>query len=261
MRNFQDEIVGGDNIRRYKLIDENGNVIYSGLKIEKDYIPDQEGTTFGASDVKELQDGIQTGWSKVDEALTVAGNDPVTQTFFFSAPSSITSVLQFGTKVKFTQDGTVKYATVKSITVSGETATIYFDSDVEITVNTITDFYCNNSLPMGFPSELNRDTIIESGSNANGYYVKYSDGTMECYKVLTVTTNASGAASVTFPLAFLTGTEPVVNCDVYATQSITSTKTLQSTTPTGFTIGICTGGVVSASKSHKIAYRAIGRWK
>ncbi len=103
--------------------------------------------------------------------------------------------------------------------------------------------------------------IIGSGSNANGYYVKYSDGTMECYNVLTVTTNASGVASVTFPLAFLTGTEPVVNCDVYATQSITSTKTLQSTTPTGFSIGICTGGVVSASKSHKISYRAISRWK
>ena len=29
--------------------------------------------------------------------------------------------------------------------------------------------------------------IVESGSNANGTYVKYSDGHMECYKTITVT--------------------------------------------------------------------------
>lgn len=30
-------------------------------------------------------------------------------------------------------------------------------------------------------------TIVESGSNANGTYVKYSDGRMECYKTVTGT--------------------------------------------------------------------------
>lgn len=29
--------------------------------------------------------------------------------------------------------------------------------------------------------------IIESGSNSNGDYIKYSDGHMECYKTITVT--------------------------------------------------------------------------
>lgn len=32
-------------------------------------------------------------------------------------------------------------------------------------------------------------TIVESGSNANGTYVKYSDGRMECYKTVTGTVN------------------------------------------------------------------------
>lgn len=30
-------------------------------------------------------------------------------------------------------------------------------------------------------------TIVESGSNSNGDYIKYSDGHMECYKTITVT--------------------------------------------------------------------------
>lgn len=30
-------------------------------------------------------------------------------------------------------------------------------------------------------------TIVESGSNANGDYIKYSDGHMECYKTIIVT--------------------------------------------------------------------------
>ena len=33
----------------------------------------------------------------------------------------------------------------------------------------------------------NDSAIVESGSNANGTYVKYSDGRMECYKTITVT--------------------------------------------------------------------------
>lgn len=31
------------------------------------------------------------------------------------------------------------------------------------------------------------NNIVETGSNANGTYVKYSDGRMECYKTITVT--------------------------------------------------------------------------
>lgn len=37
------------------------------------------------------------------------------------------------------------------------------------------------------------NNIIESGSNANGKYVKYSDGTMICYKTLTGTTDITTA--------------------------------------------------------------------
>lgn len=37
------------------------------------------------------------------------------------------------------------------------------------------------------------DSIIDSGSNANGNYIKYSDGTMICYKNVTGTANISSS--------------------------------------------------------------------
>lgn len=44
--------------------------------------------------------------------------------------------------------------------------------------------------------------IIESGSNANGYYVKYADGTMICYaKVLSANNSTTGTAYTT-PVTF-----------------------------------------------------------
>lgn len=36
-------------------------------------------------------------------------------------------------------------------------------------------------------------TIIESGSNSNGSYIKYADGTMICYKEIQVTSNITNS--------------------------------------------------------------------
>ena len=68
---------------------------------------------------------------------------------------------------------------------------------------------------------LSRGYVQESGSNANGSYIKFSDGTMICYLNITVTDQAIdtqygtsslyfGRRTWTFPVAFIK--EPNVSC-------------------------------------------------
>lgn len=45
--------------------------------------------------------------------------------------------------------------------------------------------------------------IVESGSNANGEYVKYADGTMMCYKGDFTPTDLGGYYDWTLPAAFI----------------------------------------------------------
>lgn len=221
-----------------------------------------------------LQTAQQTGWSKVEEAISVDGVDPMAHTYYWSAPSSIASVLQFGTKVKFTQDSTVKYATIKSITVSGNTATIYFDSDVEITGSVITDIYCNNSgAPIGFPSGLSKDYLLKYESNANGEYYKYADGKLECYGKNSKTMDCNkpwgsyffdSVAVMDFlpyPMAFTSISH------VGYTNTGTAAFLLPSNYPTGQT-GLTSPRsllferpVSLAAGAFSATYMAVGRWK
>ena len=49
-KGYVDEIVGGDGKRRYTLIKSDGTR-ENGVVIEKDYIPQQEGSKFGSKEV------------------------------------------------------------------------------------------------------------------------------------------------------------------------------------------------------------------
>ena len=51
---YRDEILKQGERRKYKLVDDKGNVFISGLHLEKDYIPLQEGDDFGAVDVNNI---------------------------------------------------------------------------------------------------------------------------------------------------------------------------------------------------------------
>ena len=55
------------------------------------------------------------------------------------------------------------------------------------------------------PNTLSSGAIIESGSNANGEYIKYSDGTMICRIVRLMSQNNSthGTTTWTFPHAYV----------------------------------------------------------
>lgn len=103
--------------------------------------------------------------------------------------------------------------------------------------------------------------LAESDSNANGSYVKFSDGTLICWGSKSVTTASgsgtfpySGVATWTFPYAF--SSVPVV------TSSIEKAATYWNTTVTSITTSSCSvygaGNTTATVTLHCIA---IGRWK
>ena len=54
-KQYKDEIVGGDGKRRYDLVRDDGSKALSGVQIVKAYVPEQEGSSFGAADIEALR--------------------------------------------------------------------------------------------------------------------------------------------------------------------------------------------------------------
>lgn len=115
---------------------------------------------------------------------------------------------------------------------------------------------------------LNSGGIVFSGSNANGEYTKFADGTMICAFRASATspivmTSASGgyyygAISVSFPAPFIAAPK-VTNCTASAASL---TLPLYASAITGSGCTLFQGAPTSqASIAHYISYTAIGRWK
>lgn len=107
--------------------------------------------------------------------------------------------------------------------------------------------------------------IIERGSNANGEYVRYADGTQICTQSITAgaTTTAFGALfrsislSWSFPAAFVniptvSGIESAGNGFCWASLGATSTSTVGTT--------VMLLSAISAVNNSTVSVSAIGRW-
>lgn len=110
------------------------------------------------------------------------------------------------------------------------------------------------------------ELIVEKGSNANGFYEKYSDGRLKCYGSITsnITTSANpnvyytssedGFPLITYPASFIS--KPVTNLTVEGVNwaSLYSNSSTQ-----------CQVVVYSVAKRENlptiINYLATGRWK
>ena len=115
-------------------------------------------------------------------------------------------------------------------------------------------------------------TIVESGSNTNGNYIKYGDGTMICTKKVTGTTDinetwgsgtTSGAStSIAFgswPKTFIA--TPVVNVTVQRSGSnswVTGVDSISTTNAGAVSLCRFTGGLNVPYTLHVIG---IGKWK
>ncbi len=56
--NYKDEILETGQSRTYNMVDSNGGVLYSNVKLEKAYTPKQEGDNFGANDINQITKAI-----------------------------------------------------------------------------------------------------------------------------------------------------------------------------------------------------------
>lgn len=106
--------------------------------------------------------------------------------------------------------------------------------------------------------------IIESGSNANGYYTKYADGTLICRGVIgSVTTNSNSGTDTTFsfPATFI-DTNYAITITIFNGQAywgdIQVSSGNKSTTTCDLTTWNNGGGTNSGQY---FDYVAIGRWK
>jgi hypothetical protein len=110
--------------------------------------------------------------------------------------------------------------------------------------------------------------IIERGSNANGEFVKYADGTMICTLFITSATSGNnGVINWTFPSTFI-GTDTWVGCTHTPNNNGSGTNTFSifgttgvTTTDVNFRVGNPSTGERIASKALlDLRYCAIGRW-
>ena len=107
-------------------------------------------------------------------------------------------------------------------------------------------------------------SVIERGSNANGEYVKYADGTLICTRATLSAPNANTAlgsifrsadVAWTFPATFVNTTHLVVSGDVDDADSWLAVNTITTT-------GCNVRGLAGATKAAALTCRAsaIGRW-
>ncbi len=111
-------------------------------------------------------------------------------------------------------------------------------------------------------------SIIEKGSNANGQYVKYADGTLICWRTWTTTTLAIdgaygdlfiGALSWAYPSAFV-GELPSVNCSYLKWGTSASWPALSALSLTSTSIRVYDIQSRPAGTGTAISVTAIGRW-
>ena len=114
-------------------------------------------------------------------------------------------------------------------------------------------------------SSMGGAPIIASGSNTNGSWIKYADGTMICWADSSVsqTQNMSGAGlyynlagPFTFPLAF--ATTPTVVCSLRNSATFPFLSYQQNVSATAFSQYVFN---MSANGTCTVSYVAIGRWK
>ena len=110
--------------------------------------------------------------------------------------------------------------------------------------------------------------IIESGSNDNGSWVKYSDGTMICWRQETVTDQAInneygsvfiGTRSFTYPIPF--STIPSLTCTSFRYGTSASWGAVVDTSTTTAVLRGFDFFSRASGEDCLIGYIAIGKWK
>jgi hypothetical protein len=126
--------------------------------------------------------------------------------------------------------------------------------------------WVNDSVPAINASNLNKieqgiyDNAFESGSNANGNYIKFNDGTLICRGGITTASNES-EKEIYFPVSFINDSFTVIVTNIYSNSKkvIWSIANFNKEYFKVFPMAYDTNAVPTSASSAN--YIAIGRWK
>ena len=96
--------------------------------------------------------------------------------------------------------------------------------------------------------------VLESGSNANGHYLRLADGTQICWQQMT--SSAGGQTLWSFPAGFLGGTVPVVQ----ATGQVQTAHFASVGAPVATGVNFSVWGLSGARVAYATGLVAFGRW-
>ena len=112
------------------------------------------------------------------------------------------------------------------------------------------------------------DKIIESGSNSNGRYVKFDDGTLICYRYLgtitmTVSSNDTAHVEYSFPHNFIDSPSISISGEPTSRTGSVRLAWINSAALSGSQIRIRVLNVdpTIVEEVRRASYIAIGRWK
>lgn len=111
------------------------------------------------------------------------------------------------------------------------------------------------------------DAVVESGSNSDGEWTKWADGTQQCFLVGLATADVSGAANGfyyrafywTFPVPFIS--QPVSTLGARSTGKVTPTATTDPTDTLTDAASFIVSGTALSSATYTTRWFATGRWK
>ena len=110
--------------------------------------------------------------------------------------------------------------------------------------------------------ELGSVNVVERGSNANGEYVRFADGTQMCWlreMILAHTSNVDLVTSWVFPATFLVGKEPKTDVSVRAAFT-TNNYTVAKLASSSGTASTALRTQFSVTQDYSLGLFAIGRW-
>ena len=110
--------------------------------------------------------------------------------------------------------------------------------------------------------ELGGINVVERGSNANGEYVRFADGTQICWLrdlILSHTANTDLASTWTFPSAFLVGKEPKADVSLRAAFT-TNAHTVAKLGANASSAAATLRTQFSVTQDYSLGLSAIGRW-
>lgn len=247
-----------DNTKKTLSLDKNNSYMFNivvtdsfGAKYDKEH-PLGKGVFPLFIDTEKNAVGINT-FPTSNESLKVAGGN--------------INLEDTGTNVGFQQGGN----TILRNNGSGVTIVSGSGDSVLLRPKGSTDSSAQFKISSSGVISLNEVSIISSGSNSNGNYVKLYDGTLIQWNYMEVTDQAitsaygtlyQGTRTITYPVAFV-GNTPVLTCSMFKWGSSASwgTTTENDTPLTKGTLRGLDGYSRATGTTCRIAWTAIGKWK